>query len=91
MSAALAERQVGRRDHTTSDDLIGAIDEFASADRMLLHPDRTRQYAGMWAAAYDGEILADTDLHALTSRLEQRGLPLGRVAIRFIESDGIAA
>ena len=92
MSAALAGRWPVREPTQSLPGETGrAIDAFEIADTLLMGCDRMRPFAGKWVAAYDGLIIAHADLHALVAELTAKGLPLGEVAIRFIENDGIAA
>jgi hypothetical protein len=92
MSAARS----GRRQHgshgPTPGEIERAIEEFARSDDLLLSPDRMREYAGKWVAAFEGDIVAaEADLDSVLVRLRDRSIPLGMTAIRFIEQDGMAA
>ena len=66
--------------------------DFLISDRLLLTPQRMAQYSDRWVAAYNGEVkVFDESYDGLMDRLRASGLPLGSVAIRFIEKDGMAS
>jgi hypothetical protein len=91
MSAARIGGPRNGRNKPTTKEVATAMPMFEEADRLLLSPGRMRPYSGMWVAAVNGDILADTDLQSLTNQLRERGVSLHMVAIRFIEKDGMAA
>jgi hypothetical protein len=66
--------------------------DFLISDRLLLTPEQMVKYSDHWVAAYNGEVkVFDESYDRLMGRLGAIGLPLGSVAIRFIEKDGMAA
>jgi hypothetical protein len=66
--------------------------DFLMSDRLLLSPQDMREYSNRWVAIYRSEVKAvDENYDDLMKRLLGLGLPLGSVAIRFIEKDGMAA
>jgi hypothetical protein len=86
-----------RRNHgdyrrRTFDEISRALQEFAQSDDLLPSPDRMREFSDSWVAVCKGNVLAVAkDLNVVRDQLHREGLPLGTVAIRFIEKDGIAA
>jgi len=88
MSAGEERRRPGSNEAL---EMERAFHAFESADRLLLSPTNMRPYSGKWVAAFNGDILADTDLNSLVARLREKSIPLAWVAIRFIEKDGMAA
>lgn len=66
--------------------------DFLVSDRLLLSPEQMMEYSDHWVAAYRGKVeLVDEDFDSLMDHLKARGLPLGSVAVRFIEKDGMAS
>lgn len=91
MSAARSGAARHDPNDPTPDEVTQAVHEFEHSDRLLLSPARMLPYSEKWVAVCRGDIMVDSDLHSLVSQLRGRGLPLGLVAIRFIEKDGVAA
>ena len=68
------------------------VQSFARSDELLLSPDAMRAYSESWVAAFEGRVVA-TAPHpdSLFEQLKQRAIPFAEAAVRYIESDGMAA
>ena len=76
----------------TYEEIEASMAEFELSDKLLLSPDKMLQYSNKWVAAYKGEVVAfDDDLPAVRTELTEKQIPLGTIAIRYIEADGKAS
>lgn len=66
------------------------LDNFGASDRILLDRARMLPYSNSWVACFNQEIVAtDAELDGLFAKLDKKSLYA--TAIRYIESDGMAA
>ena len=71
------------------EDVVKRLEEFSLSDRLLTSGNIPEEHREKYVAAYKGEIAgSDIDLESLLDALRSQNIPLGTVAIRWIEKDG---
>ena len=80
------------RPNRTHQEISRSLDEFAKSDEVLLSPALMCRYSGNWVAVFRGRIVAVApELDIIRDKIHREKIPLGTVAIRFIEKEGMAA
>ena len=73
------------------EEISKSLQDFGESDDLLLSPDLMRPHANNWVAVCGAQVVAVAPtLPDIRDQLRREGIPLARVAIRFIEKDGLA-
>ena len=75
----------------TSQELAGQLKQFSRDCRFISEhkPKYQARYPNRWVAVFDGRLIGiGKDLRKLLRRLERKGFPAGRLAVRFIYAEG---
>ena len=78
-----------RLSNRTANEIAASMEKFARSDSVLTSGNVPVEHREKFVAAYDGGIVGSApDLVALLDILRARNIPMGTVAVRWIEADG---
>jgi hypothetical protein len=69
---------------TTMAEIAARLDEYDESNRVLWSEEAAQLYAGMWAAAYKGKIVASgVNMGDIMTQLREQSIPTCHTAVEF--------